>query len=156
MRSLHFDFTTHAECRIYENNIQDLERLVELGMVGIEDLAKQAARHLARSSHGRTTFEYYAGYMIHGEDPSQILEARRQVLTIDGRHPLEFPTLNEVISQIYSTNLMASPALRNLFTEEFNRVETNISTLYRELTDELFRLMQSRCEPFFHNTDRLV
>ena len=170
MVNVRFELTHGGYFR--ENNIRDLERLVELGLVGIDDLTKQAVDFVNNEFFGRVRVEYYAGHIIYGENPGRILEARRQVLNQYGQVKPDFPTLDRVISKIYGIqSYPIDTAIRTLFAEEFNRVASNLQALHRELLDETMRvmaadihiertrnLMMPPYEPqyFFTNTDPII
>lgn len=170
MVNVRFELTHGGYIR--ENNIRDLERLVELGLVGIEDLTKQAVDFVSNEFFGRVRVEYYAGHIIYGENYGKILDARRQVLNQYGHAKPDFPTLDRVISKVYGVHSYPiNTAIGALFAEEFNKITSNLQALHRELLDENVRVMASDIhvermrnlmmppyEPqyFFTNTDPIV
>lgn len=139
MPNVRFELT-HNGGHIYENDIRDLERLVELGMVGIDDLIAQAVEHISNSFHGQIKVEYYAGHIIYGETTDLILEARNQILCNYGHGgQSDFPKIDRVISKIYGANVLAGPELRKLFYEEYRTVYSNVPTLNRDLMFDRIR-----------------
>ena len=143
---------TYDGCRSSENTIQDTIRLVELGMIGISELAADAIRHMSRSFNGNVMVEYYAGHIIYGETIDQILEARHQVLNRGFGTGSDFPKIDQVISRMYYANAMVDDTLYNLFNDEYEKVVSDWPNLHRELLMETTRRITSAGVHIKHDT----
>lgn len=146
---------TYDGGRSSETTIQDTIRLVELGMIGISDLAAEAIRHVSRSFNGNVMVEYYAGHIIYGETIDRILTARHQVLNREFGTGSEFPKIDQVISKMYHANVMVDDTLYNLFNDEYEKVVNDWPNLNRELLMETTRHITSaaysyRTRPLIH------
>jgi hypothetical protein len=151
---------TYDGGRSSENTIHDIIRLVELGMIGISDLAADSTRHVSRSFNGNVMVEYYAGHIIYGETIDRILQARHQVLNRGFGTGSEFPKIDQVISRMYYTNVMVDDTLYNLFNDEYEKVVNDWPALNRELLMETTRIMSAgvhiKHDTIFIDTDHLV
>ncbi|CAB4175300.1 hypothetical protein UFOVP972_139 [uncultured Caudovirales phage] len=143
---------TYDGGRPSENTIHDIIRLVELGMIGISDLAAEAIRHIGRSFNGNVMVEYYAGHIIYGETIDRILTARHQVLNRGFGTGSEFPKIDQVISRMYYTNAMVDDTLYNLFNDEYEKVVSDWPNLHRELLMETTRRITSAGVHIKHDT----
>jgi len=102
---------------IREDNINDLERLAELGLIHDEDLIDNAISYVRRL-YPESLIEFFVGYIVHAKNRMELIDAKIQVIDTFTHTQPEFKTIDLIIYSKYGvTDVRHFPNLHKILTD---------------------------------------
>jgi hypothetical protein len=102
---------------IREDNINDLERLAELGLIHDEDLIDNAISYVRRF-YPESLIEFFVGYIVHAKNRMELIDAKIQLIDAFTHTQSEFKTIDLIIYSKYGvTDVRHFPNLHKILTD---------------------------------------